>query len=299
MSLLTSHLLCHPGNVAALVELLRVANRPLTESDAEELLHPPGMTAVLDKEPSSESVKKAIEVADWCKLVKRKDGVVVLADALKDIKAEDLLAGLPLAASRGLFDRTWSGEIEKDRLNGGDLALVMAWFLAQDPFAGELKADQLILAFGSQLNIKEDLVNNEKLGQLRRWAKWLGLGRQDVVDGSLFVPDPTVVVGRYVESLEEESYTGTGFVKELSKLCPVLDNGKIRKSVMATLRDGALPWESDPQKVSPALSLSLWRLNQSGKIHYGLEADAKQSYRCELVLPVEENVTLSYVRIQK
>jgi len=299
MSLLTSHLTCHPGNVAALVELLLVANRPLTESNIEELLHPPGVAGILGKEPSDASIKHAIEVAEWCKAVKCKDGDIVLTPALKDLKAVDLLTELPVVISGGLFDRTWTGEIKEDRLNGGDLALVMAWFLMQDPFGGELTTGALTLAFGNQFNIKAELVNPEKLRQLRRWAKWFGLGRYDVVDNGLFIPDPTIAVGRYVEGLTEGNYSGAGFIKELSKLCPVLDNGKIRKSLLPFLRDGALPWETGPQKVSPALSLALWRLNQNEKIHYGLKDDAKQSHRCELVLPGEETVLISYVRIQK
>jgi hypothetical protein len=299
MTLLTGgHLTCHPGNIAALVELLVVADRPLPDFVIEELLQPREMRNILGTDPVQNSIKHAIDVAEWCKLVERKEKGVALIGPVKDLKMADLLVELPVLASQGLFDRKWTGKIEVDRAAGGDLALVLSWFLAQNPFTGGLTNDALSVAYFDQVNTKEELVNSTKLGQVRRWARWFGLGRYDVANKKLFVPDPTVAVGRCVANLPKKYYTGTEFINDLSKLCSVLDNGKVRKSLFGSLKTEELPWETDSKKVSPSLNLAMWRLKKGGKIDYGLKADAKQSHRCEMSTIESSTEIFSYVEIQ-
>jgi|TARA_Y100000294_G_C8560199_1_gene338775 hypothetical protein len=301
MSLLTSHTQVHPGLLVAIVELLAVAERPIGEPEQlERLLQPRTLQEILGRSPPSGSLNFAVDASEWLGLAKRTDEGLVLSDSLAQLESRELARRLPTVMAKGFFERTWSQGISEHRGEGGDVALALAWLLAQDLWNAGLDDDTLELRYAEQIQEQEEdgngLINPTKLRTLRRWASYLGLGRRDPVNDRLLVPDPTRAVRSAVTELSESEYSASGFVSEIAKICPVLDGGKVRKVIVKSMREGVLEWESRREQVSPSLSLALYRLNAANLIEYGLRDDVSPAQRRELRLK-NSSQRIGHVRI--
>ena len=296
MSLLTSHLTVHPGILVAVVELLLVAERPISGTEMERLLQPETLNEILGQRPVRNSVSQAIDAAEWFGLAKHTDDGVSPTDSLTALEPHELLRRLPSTAVNGLFGRPWTTEIKTDRADGGDLALAFAWFLAQNPWEAKLTLDDLEMAYARQIDDEQELINSTKMRSVMRWAQYFGFGRHDPINGTLLVPDPTPAIRSTLSAFSESEYPASDFLTELSKLCPVLDNGTIRKITLKSLRDGMLPWETQRNAISPTSSLALYRLREAGQVEFGLRDDAPQPSRRVLSLP-EGVESISFVRI--
>ncbi len=301
MSLLTSHTQAHPGLLVAIVELLAVAEKPIGEPEQlERLLQPGTLQEILGKSPPRGSLNFAVDASEWLGLAKRTDEGLVLADSLAQLDSRELAKRLPTVMAKGFFERTWNQGISEHRGEGGDVALALAWLLAQDLWNPGLDDDTLERRYAEQIEEQEGadnrLINSVKLGVLRRWAPYLGLGRRDPVNDRLLVPDPTSAVRNALTDLSEAEYSASGFVSEVAKICPVLDGGKVRKVIVKSMGEGMLEWESRREQVSPSLSLALYRLQASGQIEYGLRDDVKPAQRRELRL-ANSRPRIGHVRI--
>ena len=301
MSLLTSHTQAHPGLLVAIVELLAVAEKPIGEPEQlERLLQPRTLQEILGKSPPRGSLNFAVDASEWLGLAKRTDEGLVLADSLAQLDSRELAKRLPTVMATGFFERTWNKGISEHRGEGGDVALALAWLLAQDLWNPGLDDDTLERRYAEQIEEQEGadnrLINSVKLGTLRRWAPYLGLGRRDPANDRLLVPDPTRAVRNALTELSEAEYSASGFVSEVAKICPVLDGGKVRKVIVDSMREGVLEWESRREQVSPSLSLALYRLQASGQIEYGLRDDVKPAQRRELRL-ANSRPRIGHVRI--
>ena len=300
MSLLTTHIQAHPGLLVAVVELLSVAKRPIGDQEIERLLQPQTLEGILGKSPPSGALGKAVDAAEWLKLVKRTDQVLVLSDVLVELDPREFPQRLPAIMAQGLFEREWGEGIEDNRGSGGDLALALSWFLAQNLWSFRLAGSDLERLYDDQVEgqVAEDqrLINRTKLRVMIRWASYLGYGRPDPVNGSLHVPDPTPAVRATLRELPKPEYSASQFVTELAKLCPVLDKGRIRKIIVDSLRDQMLNWETQKNQVSPSLSLALYRLRDSGQIETANPDDARPAQQRVLNLG-STTETIAHVRI--
>jgi len=291
MSLLTSHTQVHPGLLASLVELLVVAEKPLEERRVEKLLSPNILDSFDFGTAPEGAVPNALDAAEWLKLVKRSDGEVGLTTELKKLGVEELFERLPTIIEDGLLKREWKNittpeGLQTNKEHGGDLGILLAWFMTQDSYDLEkLDETALILSWEGQLQEEKipkefALVNPTKLRSFRKWIKYLGYGIE-FHDG-VFVPDPTKAIQRKLGDLKQKQteYTAPSFVSEISKLFPVLDQGKIRKWVKAaTESDGEIYWEHNSKRFSPSLGLALKRLEKSKKIDCLLVPDAPEADR--------------------
>ena len=301
MSLLTSHIQAHPGLLVAIVELLSVAKRPIDEMEIKRLLQPQTLEGILGKPPPQGALGKAVDAAEWFKVVKRTDQGLVLSDVLVELDPREFPRRLPTIMAQGLFNREWGEGIENNRGTGGDLALALSWFLAQNLWTFKLANSDLERLYDDQVEDQtaeeQRLINSVKLNVMIRWARYLGYGRPDPVNNSLRVPDPTPAVRAALRELPQSEYSASRFVTDLAKLCPVLDKGRIRKIIVDSLGDEMLNWETQKNQISPSLSLALYRLRDSGQIEAGPSDDASPAQTRVLNLGRSTTETIAYVRV--
>tara|TARA_X000001036_G_C20558762_1_gene757495 strand:- start:92 stop:1015 length:924 start_codon:yes stop_codon:yes gene_type:complete len=292
MALLTSHTQVHPGLLISLVELLLVAEKPLEDKKVERLLAPNSLDLFGIGAPKG-IVELTLTAAEWLKLVKRSGGEVDLTPNLKNLLVEELFERLPIVIDEGLFKREWRNittpeGLKVNRDSGGDIGIVLAWFMAQDPYdLKKLDPGALEASWKRQLleekipNPNEfELFNKTKSTAMRKWIKYLGYGVE--VDNGIFVPDPAKAIQRKLDDLKQKQieYSASTFVSEVSKFLPVLDGGKIRKWVKAaTESDGPIYWEHNSKRISPSLGLALRRLEKGKKIEFGPVPDAPEADR--------------------
>ena len=167
-------------------------------------------------------------------------------------------------------DALWAEEGVND-----DLGRAIAWFLAQDPLDGgwtlERVADELV---DTSLAEEVGITKNTKYGSFRDWVCYLGFGWQADVDGSDnqgLLPDPTAYLRRRLPDLVEGPGEEMGmalFMQRLAALCPVFEEGRLRRSVDDT-------FASRPDNhVAASTSFALERLERSGVLQIEAKADA-------------------------
>ena len=299
--LLAQRIRVHPGVLTAVVELLLVAERPMDESEIKRLLLPEMLSEVEIKLVGAEVVGWTIEAAEWFGLVKRDGENVEPTGSLDGVEPHELSKRLPTIAWKGLSGRRWGdGEAWDQRERGGDLALALGWFLAQNPWSDKLDGDSLQLAHERQMNYPPDmtdrLINPTKMSPIIRWAHFFGLGRRDPVNASLFVPDPTSAIRSILGELPESEYPANRFLTEIAKLCPFLDKGTVRKVISKSLHKGMLPWETEKGAISPTTSLAFHRLEAADVIKCETGVDAPAAHRRTLNLK-EDRRSISLVRV--
>ena len=300
--LLSQRIRVHPGVLAAVVELLLVAERPVGEPEIKRLLLPETPSGVEIKSVGPEVVGWTIEAAEWFGLVERDGDNLTPSTSLDGVESQELSKRLPAIAWKGLLSsRRWvDGDAWDQRERGGDLALTLGWFLAQDPWNDKLDADSLHAAHERQVNypreITDRLVNPTKLPPILRWAHFFGFGRRDPANSNLFVPDPTSAIRSILGELPESEYPANKFLTEIAKFCPVLDKGAVRKVISKSLHEGMLPWENEKSAISPTTSLAIHRLEVAGVIKCEPGVDAPAAHRRTLNLK-ELKRTISIVRV--
>ena len=300
--LLAQRIRVHPGVLTAVVELLLVAERPMGDSEIKRLLLPVTPSEVGIEPIGEDVVGWTIDAAEWFGLVERDGDSVKPSRSLDGVEPHELSKRLPTITWKGLlFGRRWDdGDAWDQRGRGGDLALALGWFLAQNPWSDKLDGDSLQLAHERQMNYPPDmtdrLINPTKMSPIIRWAHFFGFGRRDPVNEGLFVPDPTSAIRSILGELPEAEYPANKFLTEIAKLCPVLDKGAVRKVISKSLHDGMLSWETEKGEISPTTSLALHRLEAADVIKCETVPDAPPSQKRTLTLK-GENRSISVVKV--
>ncbi len=316
MGLLAQHLQVHPGLLHALVEVLAVADRPLTSTQLAGYLRPDAFIRLIgatvdgadtrDREAVGEGddggdgdhpdriVGLSLDAANWLGLLESTDAGWQLASPVVGIDVADLDQALPRIVRRGLFDRSWPNELAEAQKHGGDLGLALSWYLAQDswnpPRRYEKVDDSIESRQSSQFTENPEYINLTKWRSVRRWLQYLGLGVPDPIDADMIVPDPTNAVRDELADSQDAEWAIVELVSVLAKRCGALDTGTVRTLAMAGLKAAELRWEHDPHLLSPSLSLALLRLEGAGRIELLREADAAAAGRVTLTVPGETRV---------
>jgi hypothetical protein len=159
----------------------------------------------------------------------------------------------------------------------GDFSAGISWLLAQDIYSlPTVWSDVDPFLAQQSLFPKSLILNDTRWGPLMRWARYLGFAEGE---SSNFLVDPTRIISLYLPQIfsNTKSLPAGDFLSALSTLIPVLDSGKYRNEVEATL--DKTHWRStEGNSLSMSLSLALRRLELSGELQLLGKADAGSSY---------------------
>jgi len=122
--------------------------------------------------------------------------------------------------------------------------LVTAWFAAQDAWVLDVRLEDLVVRYHSDLFFDQDVrgLNDEKARPWQNWAQFLGFGWNVKIDGqSRLVPD---AFGRIQPRLSE-LLPNVGvqtecqiFIERLGDICPELDGGTLFEQAWAASHPG-------------------------------------------------------------
>lgn len=147
-----------------------------------------------------------------------------------------------------------------------DLAGMIAWYLAQNPYRAPGNSNEVERALHEQLQMK---ITNAPYGQFEDWVMYMGFASR--IQKRL-LPDPTEAIRFYLPQLFEGSRTQRidTIVQRLAKLCPVFERGIYRERMLAnykgeTLLEGHL---------SQATSFAWLRLRDEGVVQLEKRSDA-------------------------
>jgi hypothetical protein len=260
MSVLTN-VVVTPSRVAGVYCFLAKHPEGVPESEIKTAFMPSATTNESTNEPRN-IIENTIAEGANAGLWTAGDGLLTLADEPTD--------GGDEALRTTIEEAIWAEEGVND-----DLGRAISWFLAQDPLDGgwtlERVAETLIdTPFADEIGITKDT----KYGSFRDWVCYLGFGWQVDVDGSDnqgLLPDPTAYLRRRLPDLVEgpgEEMGMAPFLQRLAALCPVLEGGRLRRSVDDT-------FSSRPDNhVAASTSFALERLERSGVLQIDAKADA-------------------------
>lgn len=159
----------------------------------------------------------------------------------------------------------------------GDFSAGISWLLAQDIYSLPSAWGGIDPLLNRQSSVPKKLIENDtRWSPLRQWARYLGFAEGE---GSNFLVDPTRIISLYLPQIfsKTKSLPAGDFLSALSTLIPVLDSGKYRNEVEATL--DKTHWRStEGNSLSMSLSLALRRLELSGELQLLGKADAGSSY---------------------
>lgn len=161
--------------------------------------------------------------------------------------------------------------------------LALSWFLTLSPLVplgfADAPQNKLNEELGGQYD-KTELTNVNRYQNFLYWARYLGFatmvggrGADDGKDARYAFPDPLRAIEYALPAIfakEAELLIGT-FMERLAAIFPVFEGGTVRNEI--NLMSGSLPSESD-QKLSPATSVALQRLQDRQRIVMNSRADA-------------------------
>jgi hypothetical protein len=154
------------------------------------------------------------------------------------------------------------------------VGFALAWLLTRRPSSNLKFNGEHNLAIQEDLNGPDtyDVTNSARGAMLGYWAKFLGYA-SSFSDGTakLITPDPTnAIASRLGTVFETKKELPVGlFLKDLARLCPVLEGGVIREQVERRLKRPRAE-----ATLSPATSLALLRLETRGTLTLDAPSDA-------------------------
>ena len=301
-ALLTGSAPAAPGAMTALVELLLISpDYRLNNQRIQALL-------TVGKNSPRDAWKYAIESA-FCfgLLEKSPENSVTLTKDVQKLKNSDLVYDLPKISLNKLLDRSWSSELFDDEVKrsakGGDLAIGMAWLLAQSPWGQDsLKNERMEELHIAQFDKDKapNVINGPRCAAIKRWSVYFGLGYDDPFGGGGFIPEPSLAIRRVLDNdnFSKEYMPASKFFSELSKILPLLDGGNLRKNTFKNLNENRLPYENDRKQISATLSVAIMRLKRQGFIKIDYQNDSDRKDHINLLLPEDEK-TFSRVKVEK
>jgi hypothetical protein len=179
---------------------------------------------------------------------------------------------LPLALTTLFFDQ--------ERTTNHDLGLAIAWYLCQDAYSAPHNWNTVDAALREQVGgDRFGITNSTPYGMFEDWVCYLGFGWTHALkDKTVLTPDPTEHLRRRLPELfSGKANTSLSFVEvtgRLAALCPVFEDGFLRKRVESDLRP------RDAGHLSSATALAWLRLRDEGLVRLSKESDANL-----LVLP--------------
>jgi hypothetical protein len=286
-----------PGRVLGVFRTMLALNRPVAEDELARLMAP----AALQKEAESgqDMVTATARECVKCGLLnaQKKDGSLSLAAKVKKeaLSFESVDRYLAYMLPQLVLDA--ENEVNHD------LALALAWFLAQDPYhapgnwseAQSFLRDQL---GEGELRKATGLTNSDPYNLLEYWAGYLGfawtLSRRD---REVNLPDPTAYLREHLDELlvgkDGEWQSLAGVMVRLAKSCPVFEGGVFRDRVETSLQ--GTPLARLTSQLSGATALAWYRLRDEDVVELKADADAPD----QLLLPDGRGVSRPFALVRR
>lgn len=270
-----------PSRVIGLLHLLRSHGKQgLTRDALLELLQPTSIRSKEDADTLAANTILALKElsSEETPLIEEKEDD---RGQLRLSLAANLLGGSSPrfeAQIRALLERSAFRPVVDGSQNS--FATVCAWLLWQTPskmpqghsaLKTRMQADGLDYeALGLRADARWDVVVY--------WATYFGLLWQYQDDKCLgLVPDPTSYLSRHLDELLPPTghVSAHDFKASVGALCPVLDGGVVNAAVADVLAQKSAIALDYSSRISPALSLALRNLRESGLIRYWCPDDQR------------------------
>ena len=255
-----------PSVMRVIFDYLAHAASAVTRKDLENTICPPNVT------PAGRPVFKAslLAATELGLVHQEEDRLSVKAPTGADFRQ---------VLRQRVFDPSNNDPSAVSDRGASDLTRALAWFLAQDAYAGvepwisdgprgvqKLQKEQFAESRAFQ--------NDTRWNSFNRWGPALGLATHVPWKKSVTVlPDPTVAISEELPAVfaNDRRIALDVFLDRLSSKIPVLDGGRYRASVetLASLPAGE-------GLVSHSISHVLWRLAARGTVELHSLADAPQ-----------------------
>lgn len=297
-----------PSVLVVLVRTLRKMGS-MKRDQLEALVAPPSLQQVSATFDNGKMVRQTLNRWAQIGLFVEADGEVALTEECA-VGPTDGIVGLRAlgAQFRRLVLAPKNNEdlVRVEPGHAADFTRALCWVLAQDPFQ---------LTTGNY----DDLVSRMEIDQFRDepwafypnatrwdgfrdWAPLLGFGWGSSLSWSprstAFIADPTEAVADALPAVfgARAELPEADFFRGLAGFLPVVDGGTYRTSVEARLSGNT--WRpTAAHEVSPSLSLSLFRLQEAGRLV--LESRSDAPHRTMLGQGFAEVGRVSHLRLQR
>lgn len=276
------------GLPSVLVVLARTLRKmgPMERDRLEALVGPPSLQQVSSTFKNGLQIRQTLNRWVQMGLFKEEEGQITLAEGYLEGPTEGALGLASLGAQ--LRELVLLSENNEDLIrpkprNAADFTHALCWMLAQDPFhltTGSYK--DLINRMESDQFPNEPWAfrNDTRWDGFRDWAPLLGFGWTSCIPITkpktrTFITDPTTAVAATLPEVfgNRRELTQADFFTSLAGALPVIDGGRYRTKVEARLIGNT--WRpTEPHEISPSLSLSLLRLEESGQLRLESRSDA-------------------------
>ncbi|HEY9697650.1 MAG TPA: protein DpdG [Trichocoleus sp.] len=256
--------LATPSRVKGVVRYLLQCRKQQEKIDTlEKILSPETLISKgEDKKVSRDMVHSTILECIKMGLLEREDEVVRLHPILS-LKDDTVLPNILLSLI-----------LSPENSENHDLAIVIAWYLAQDFYEAPKnwqEAEEKLKQIDSELLG----LDRTRFDQFEYWACYLGLAWQHNLGknrNSVLVPDPTACLKQLLPNLFEqvgEPLSLPEFVNCLAKTCPIFELGRFREDIENKLNRRQL------NHLSSVTTISLLRLQDEGLIRLSKPSDSE------------------------
>jgi hypothetical protein len=263
-----------PGRVLAVYRTVLALPGRLTDVELANLMAPEALQK--EKEAGRDMVTETVKECVKMRLLTRADGRLTPAPGLaREVLALDTVdQHLPRELARLLLT------LENDA--NRDLALSLAWYLAQDAYSapGNWSDAQPVLREqlgDGDFRKRTGLTNSDPYNMMEYWAGYLGFARTlSRREQEVNFPDPTAYLGSRLAELVPGksglSHSLAGVMEKLARLCPIFEDGEFRRAVEKEIT-GVKPRERD--HLSSTTALAWFRLQEEGEVVLLPDADPK------------------------
>lgn len=205
------------------------------------------------------------EVVSLGLIVQDESGVLSISDKVPSqlLERDNVDTALPHVIRESVLSVSDGNNVNED------LARILAWYMAQNPYKapgnwGAVEAELL-----KQLKTKMECSSDARYGQFEDWASYLGFATR--LQKQL-IPDPTRVIRYYLPQLffDKRTHNVDTIMKRLADLCPVFERGRYREW-MAQQYGAEILQEGHLSQVT---SNAFMRLNDEGVIRLEKKSDA-------------------------
>lgn len=291
-----------PSVLVVLVRALRVMG-PLERDHLEALVAPPSLQQVDATFKDGAMVRRTLNRWTQLGVFVEVDGRISLAKGLADgpTRGPGSLRALGTQLRRFVLAPENNEDLVRpEPSHAADFTQASCWMLAQDPFqltTGGYK--DVVNRMESDQFTDEPWAfrNDTRWSGFVTWAPLLGFGwNSHVPRANTFICDPTAAVSDALPEIfdDRDEVTQAEFFHALSTILPVIDGGSYRTQVEARLVGNT--WRpTQVHEASPCLSLSLLRMEESGRLR--LESRSDAAHRMLLGWGFREMRPVSHLRL--
>lgn len=293
-----------PSVLVVLVRTLR-AMGPLEREELEAVVAPPSLQQVSTTFKEGAMVRRTLNRWSQIGLFVEANERVSLSDSAKEGPLRGLggLRVLGAQLRRLVLAPENNGDlVHPEPSHAADFTHALCWMLAQDPFQLTTGSyyDLINRMENAQYSEKPWAFQNDtRWGGFVTWAPLLGFGwNAHVPRANTFICDPTAAVGDALPEIFDtrNEIAQAEFFHGLANALPVMDGGTYRTQVEARLTSNT--WRpTQAHEVSPSLSLSLLRLQESGRLWLDSRSDAP--HRILLGQGFRELQRVSHLRLRR